>query len=172
MGCPRNGAMQGSVMVHHTLGRMCAAEGLHYGAAWRHGTAQGLQEHKSRAARARHEVTIESLTYKFIMSEVLTEFPAAVQALRNDKRRIGGPWARARSAARSDKCPPTCTVAFRDVSRWADGRNPRRVASDPLHDRKSASRRPEKHKRAGFLRALQEAAVPGVGRVRTRPRAS
>ena len=34
---------------------------------WRHGTAQGLQEHKSRAARARHEVTIESLTYKFIL---------------------------------------------------------------------------------------------------------
>ena len=34
---------------------------------WRHGTAQGLQEHKSRAARARHEVTIESLTYKFII---------------------------------------------------------------------------------------------------------
>ena len=33
---------------------------------WRHGTAQGLQEHKSRAARARHEVTLESLTYKFI----------------------------------------------------------------------------------------------------------
>ena len=35
---------------------------------WRHGTAQGLQDHKSRAARARHEVTIESLTYKFIIS--------------------------------------------------------------------------------------------------------
>ena len=65
------------------------------------------------------------------MSEVLTEFPAAVQALRNDKRRIGGPWARARSAARSDKCPPTCTVAFRDVSRWADGRNPRRPSAIP-----------------------------------------
>ena len=34
---------------------------------WRHETAQGLQEHKSRAARARHEVTIKSLTYKFIL---------------------------------------------------------------------------------------------------------
>ena len=37
---------------------------------WRHGTAQGLQEHKSRAARARHEVTSDSLTYKFIVSYV------------------------------------------------------------------------------------------------------
>ena len=47
---------------------MCAVESLHcrYGAAWRHGTAQRLPEFTSRAARARHEGTIESLTYKFI----------------------------------------------------------------------------------------------------------
>ena len=45
--------------AHHTRGRMCAAEGLHYGAAWRHGTAQRLQVHKLWAARARHEGTID-----------------------------------------------------------------------------------------------------------------
>ena len=69
MGCPRNGAKQGPVMVHHPRGRMCAAEGLHHGAAWRHGTAQRLPVHKSWAAWARHEVTIESLTYKFIKAD-------------------------------------------------------------------------------------------------------
>ena len=68
--------MQGPVMVHHPRGRMCVAESLHYGAAWRHGTAQGLQERKSRAYRARHEVTIESLTYKFIELQRLV-FPIA-----------------------------------------------------------------------------------------------
>ena len=66
MGCSMNGAMQGPGMVHGPRGRMCAAEGLHYWAAWRHGTAQRLPEFTSRAARARHEVTSESLTYKFI----------------------------------------------------------------------------------------------------------
>ena len=66
MGCSLNGAMQGRGMVHHPHGRMCAVEGLHYGTAWRHGTAQRLPEFTSRAARARHEVAIESLTYKFI----------------------------------------------------------------------------------------------------------
>ena len=36
--------------------------------AWRHGSAQRLPEYTSRAARARHEVNIESLTYKFILA--------------------------------------------------------------------------------------------------------
>ena len=62
----RHAGPTGPVMVHHPCGRMCAAEGLHHVAAWRHGTAQRTPEHKSWAARARHEVTIESLTYKFI----------------------------------------------------------------------------------------------------------
>ena len=91
MGCSMNGAMQGPGMVHRPRGRMCTAEGLHYGAAWRHGTAQRLQVHKSWASRARHEVTLESLTYKFIMSEVLTEFPAYGITFRYRARRKQGP---------------------------------------------------------------------------------
>ena len=46
--------MQGPGMVHHPCMRKCAVEGLHYGAAWRHGTAQRLPVHISRADRARH----------------------------------------------------------------------------------------------------------------------
>ena len=71
MGCSLNGAMQGPVMVHRPRGRRCAAEGQHYGAAWRHGTAQRPPVHKSWAARAHHEVTIESLTYKFITGNLV-----------------------------------------------------------------------------------------------------
>ena len=70
MGMYGHGAMQGSGMARHPRGRMCAAEGQHYGAAWSHGTAQRLPVHKSRAARACHEVTIESLAYKFIFLPV------------------------------------------------------------------------------------------------------
>ena len=66
MGCSMNDAMQGPEMVHRPHVRMCTAEGLHYGAAWCHGMAQRLPEFTSRAARAHHEVTSESLTYKFI----------------------------------------------------------------------------------------------------------
>ena len=33
----------------------------HYGAAWRHGTAQRPPVHKSRAARAHHEVTVREV---------------------------------------------------------------------------------------------------------------
>ena len=72
VGLNGNGAMQCPVMVHHPRGRMCTAEVKHYGAAACHGTAQRLQEHKSRAAGARHEATIESMTYKSIQSWALT----------------------------------------------------------------------------------------------------
>ena len=46
-------------MVHRPRVRMGTAEGRHV-CCMRvfHGTAQGLQEHKSRASRARQEVTI------------------------------------------------------------------------------------------------------------------
>ena len=77
MGCSLNGAMQGPVMVHHPRGHMCAAEGLHCGAAWRHGTAQRPQAHISRAARTRHEITIESPTYKLICGYSIV-YPASV----------------------------------------------------------------------------------------------
>ena len=75
MGCSLNDAMQGPVMHHH----MCADEGLPYGAAWCHGTAQRLTENTSRAARARHEVTIESLTYKFINEMLPRALPCDIR---------------------------------------------------------------------------------------------
>ena len=93
------------------------------------------------------------------MSEVLTEFPDAVQ--------ISGTEC---AADRAPKIGQSCArglngaaqLAFGDsgtIRAGRTGRNPRRSHRDSCTHRKSASRRPEKDKRAGFLRALQKAAT-------------
>ena len=46
--------------------RVITAEGQHYGVAWRHGRAQRLPEHKKPGSWPHHDVTIESLAYKFM----------------------------------------------------------------------------------------------------------
>ena len=67
---------------------------------------------------------LEMLFPGFIMPEVLTEFPAAVQGLRNGARRGRGPRARACRAARSDKCAPMCLAPFRNDPRWGGDPEP------------------------------------------------
>ena len=96
---------------------------------WRHGRAQGLQEHKSRAAWACHEVTIESLTYKFILHSMCGVLMTLILECGRYDISMGDPVAalgnhinamwEANCSCRAEGYPET---SFEELSRsWGDG---------------------------------------------------
>ena len=101
------------------------------------------------------------------MSEVLTEFPAAVQiygtaCIAGRAPKIG------RRGGKSQK--RAAQLALRDsgtIRAGRTGRNPRRSQRDSCTHRERASRRARNRSGYVFLRPVQKAAVPGVGSVRT-----
>ena len=102
-----------------------------------------------------------------IMSEVLTEFPAAVQIYGTECVADRAPKIGQSRASGQRRAPQ---LAFGDsgtIRAGRTGRNPRRSQRDSSTHRERASRRARNRSGYVFLRPVQKAAVPGVGSVRT-----
>ena len=123
--------------------------------------------HGRGTCRACQERSSDSLTYKIIMSEVLTEFPAAVRISGTACAAARAPKIALKWALGLDGAPhPGCSDSGR-IRAGRTGRNPRRSQRDSCTHRERASRRARNRSGYVFLRPVQKAAVPGVGSVRT-----